>query len=89
MSLRINKMEKRADIVLFSKQGDPLIIVECKAPEVKITQKAFDQAALYNMNMKVEYLVITNGMVHYCARLDHERSTWTFLPDIPVYPFDR
>jgi hypothetical protein len=85
MHLTINGMAKRADIILFSKQGKPLIIVECKSPSVKISQAVFDQAALYNMDMKVQYLLVTNGMVHYCARLDHTAGTWSFLPDIPDY----
>ncbi len=85
MSLKINQMDKRADIVLFSRHGAPLVIVECKAPDVKITQKVFDQAALYNMDMKVEYLIVSNGLVHYCAKLDHQERTWSFLPEIPDY----
>jgi predicted type IV restriction endonuclease len=85
MSLRINRMDKRADIVLFSRHGAPVVIVECKAPDVKITQKVFDQAALYNMDMKVEYLIVSNGLVHYCAKLDHREQTWSFLPEIPDY----
>ncbi len=85
LALTINGMAKRADIILFSRQGKPLIIVECKAPAIKISQKVFDQAALYNMDMKAEYLLVTNGMVHYCARLNHVAGTWNFLPDIPDY----
>ncbi len=85
MPLKINRMEKRADIVLFSKQGTPLIIIECKSPGVKISQKVFDQAALYNMDMKVEYLVVSNGLVHYCAKLDHSNRTWKFLEKIPDF----
>jgi hypothetical protein len=85
LALTINGMVRRADIILFSRQGKPLIIVECKAPAIKISQKVFDQAALYNMDMKAEFLLVTNGMVHYCARLNHVAGTWSFLPDIPDY----
>jgi type I site-specific restriction-modification system R (restriction) subunit len=86
MSLKINRLERRADIVLFSRDGIPLVIAECKSPDIKISQKAFDQAARYNMDMKVEYLVVSNGLVHYCARLDHGRETWEFLREIPCFP---
>ncbi len=86
MSLRINQMERRADIVLFSGQGKPLMIIECKAPGVKISQEAFDQAARYNMEMKVDYLVVSNGLSHYCAELNHSERTWKFIEDIPDYP---
>lgn len=85
MSLKINKMERRADIVLFSRLGKPFMIVECKAPGVKITQNAFDQAARYNMDMKVEYLVVSNGLVHYCALLNHADHSWEFLKEIPGF----
>jgi predicted type IV restriction endonuclease len=85
MSLKINKMERRADIVLFSRLGKPYMIVECKAPGVKVTQGAFDQAARYNMDMKVEYLVVSNGLVHYCARLNHTDHTWEFMKEIPDF----
>ncbi|MGF1587541.1 MAG: type I restriction enzyme HsdR N-terminal domain-containing protein [Bacteroidales bacterium] len=85
MSLKINKMERRADIVLFSRLGKPFMIVECKAPGVKITQNAFDQAARYNMDMKVEYLAVSNGLVHYCARLNHADHSWEFLREIPDF----
>lgn len=85
MSLKINRMERRADIVLFSKLGNPLIIIECKAPGIKISQMVFDQVALYNMDMKVEYLIVSNGLVHYCAKLYHNERRWEFLKQIPDY----
>lgn len=85
MPLKINRLEKRADIVLFSGLGLPMIIVECKAPGVKITQKVFDQAALYNLDLKVEHLIVSNGMVHYCAELNHNERKWKLLPEIPEF----
>ena len=85
MPLRINRMERRADIVLYSIRGKPFMIIECKAPGIKISQKAFDQAARYNMDIKVNYLVVSNGLVHYCARLDHDGGTWEFLREIPDF----
>lgn len=85
MPLRVNRMEKRADIVLFSKKGTPAVIVECKAPSIKISQKVFDQAARYNIDLKVEYLIVSNGMDHYCARLDHKGGSWQFLSEVPDF----
>lgn len=85
MPLRVNRMERRADIILFSKQGTPAVIVECKAPSIKISQKVFDQAARYNIDLKVEYLIVSNGMDHYCARLDHKGGSWQFLSEVPGF----
>ena len=84
-SLRINQHDFRTDIVLFSKTGQPLVVVECKAPEVKISQQVFDQIARYNLALRVDYLVVTNGMMHYCCRFDQQSMTYSFLPEIPDY----
>ena len=84
-SLRINLHDFRTDVVLFSKTGSPLVVVECKAPEVKISQLVFDQIARYNLNLRVCYLVVTNGLVHYCCKFDQQELSYTFLPEIPDY----
>lgn len=84
-SLRMNQRDFRTDIVLFSKSGNPLIVVECKAPEVKISQQVFDQIARYNLDLRVSYLIVTNGLTHYCCRFDQEQLSYTFLPEIPDY----
>ncbi len=84
-SLRINQRDFRTDIVLFSKSGSPLVVVECKAPEVKISQQVFDQIARYNLDLRVSYLIVTNGLTHYCCKFDQELLTYTFLPQIPDY----
>ncbi len=84
-SLRINQHDFRTDIVLFSKTGQPLVVVECKALEVKISQQVFDQIARYNLALRVDYLVVTNGMMHYCCRFDQQSMTYSFLPEIPDY----
>ena len=84
-SLRINQRDFRTDIVLFSKSGNPLVVVECKAPEVKISQQVFDQIARYNLDLRVSYLIVTNGLTHYCCRFDQLQLTYTFLPEIPDY----
>jgi len=84
-SIRMNQRDFRTDIVLFSKSGNPLIVVECKAPEVKISQQVFDQIARYNLDLRVNYLIVTNGLTHYCCRFDQSELSYTFLPEIPDY----
>jgi len=84
-SLKMNQRDFRTDIVLFSKSGSPLVVVECKAPEVKISQLVFDQIARYNLDLRVSYLIVTNGLTHYCCRFDQEQLSYTFLPEIPDY----
>ena len=84
-SLRINQRDFRTDIVLFSKSGMPLVVVECKAPEEKITQQVFDQIARYNLDLRVSYLIVTNGLMHYCCKFEQEQLSYTFLPEIPDY----
>ena len=84
-TLRMNQRDFRTDILLFSKLGSPLIVVECKAPGIKISQQAFDQIARYNLDLRVSYLIVTNGMAHYCCRFDQSQLSYTFLPEIPDY----
>ena len=81
-----NKRNKRSDVVVYNTTGNPVLIVECKAPEIKINQEVFHQVAAYNMTLKVGLLVVTNGMQHFCCRIDHELKTYAFLPDIPPWP---
>ena len=80
-----NTMTRRPDILLYNNKGMPLLIVECKAPEVEISQDAFDQIARYNSVIRAPYLVVTNGMKHYCCKMDHESNSYRFLEDIPEY----
>jgi hypothetical protein len=84
-SLKINQRDFRADVVIFSKIGNPLVVVECKAPEVKINQQVFDQIARYNMEFQVEYLIVTNGLSHYCCRINKIEGFYAFLPEMPDY----
>ncbi|MFH1320438.1 MAG: type I restriction enzyme HsdR N-terminal domain-containing protein [Bacteroidota bacterium] len=77
--------KKRGDIVAYDRSGNPLLITECKSPDIKITQDAFDQAARYNMALKVKYLVVTNGLIHYCCLMDYVKKSYEFLEEIPEY----
>jgi len=83
--LKLNNISKRTDAVVYNKQGEPLLVLEFKAPEVKIDQKVFDQIARYNMKLKVNYLVVSNGMEHFCCVLQHDLNTYQFLKEIPQY----
>ncbi|NBB74738.1 MAG: restriction endonuclease subunit R [Bacteroidetes bacterium] len=78
-------MPRRADIVAFDRQGQPLLIAECKAPAVSVTQETFDQVARYNRVLRVPYLVVTNGHAHYACRIDFDEGAYAFLDDLPGY----
>lgn len=82
--LRVNKLKRRPDIVVFNRNHQPLLVVECKAPSVSITQDTFDQIARYNISLQVQYLVVTNGMEHYCCKIINEKE-YIFLKDIPGF----
>lgn len=82
---KINNLIKRSDILIFDKMGLPNIIVECKAPKIKITQDTFDQIARYNLKIQAKYLIVTNGLEHFFCKLDHENMKYDFLTEIPVY----
>ena len=75
----------RTDIVIYNRNAKPLMIIECKAENIKITQDTFEQIAKYNMVFKVEYLVVTNGLKNYVCKLDYLNKTYAFLKDIPLF----
>lgn len=83
--IKMNRMARRADIVVHDPQGRPVLLVECKAPSVKVDRSTFEQAARYNTVLKVPYLLVTNGLVHYCCRVDLEHGRFEFLPAVPEY----
>jgi len=80
-----NRMQKRSDILVYDRNANPVLMVECKSPDVKISQAVFDQIALYNLKFRVPYLIVTNGMYHYCCRYTEEKRNYIFLEDIPEY----
>ncbi|QBA64097.1 type I restriction enzyme HsdR N-terminal domain-containing protein [Muriicola soli] len=83
--IKVNSLPKRVDIVVFTPQGELEILVECKAPEVKITKNTFDQIARYNMDLRARYLMVTNGINHYFCQMDYNRSAYIFLEELPSY----
>lgn len=84
-SLVLNGLAKRADILVHDAQGLPLLLVECKAPGVGITQRTFEQAARYNSVFRVKWLMITNGVKHYCCAVDHVTSSTSFMDHLPTF----
>ena len=85
MGLTLNNLSRRCDIVAFDNLGKPRVIVECKAATVKITQKTFDQIAAYNLKLQVDYLIVTNGLNHYCCKMNYSDNSYEFLQEIPNY----
>jgi hypothetical protein len=83
--LKLNELQKRADIVIYDNKGQPIVLIECKAPKVKINQEVFEQVARYNIVFKVPYLVVTNGIEHYCAKVDLKENSFEFLQELHVY----
>ncbi|WP_298524750.1 type I restriction enzyme HsdR N-terminal domain-containing protein [uncultured Christiangramia sp.] len=83
--LKIAGLTKRYDVVVFEPEGNIHIIVECKAPKIKITQNTFDQIARYNLSLKANYLMVTNGIEHYFCQMDYEKETYIFLTELPEY----
>lgn len=79
-----NQTTKRTDILVY-KDGKPTVLVECKAPQIKLTQSALDQASRYNLHYKANYIFISNGLVHYCAKTNAEKPKLTFLKELPKY----
>ena len=83
--LRLGEKHLRCDSLLYNKVLQPLMIIEYKAPTVAITQRVFDQITVYNMLLHVDYLVISNGLQHYCCRMHYDSRSYEFLRDIPAY----
>lgn len=81
----VNDQPQRADVVVYDRQGEPLLLVECKAPGSAIGQATFDQSARYNEVLGAPFLVVTNGLDHYACRIDLEARTVAFLDDLPSY----
>ena len=83
--VKLNGTSKRCDTVAYNRFLAPLVIVEYKAPTVSITNAVFDQIARYNMVLHVEYLIVSNGLNHYCCKIDYNNQTYVFLNGIPGY----
>ncbi|GAB6120642.1 type I restriction enzyme HsdR N-terminal domain-containing protein [Dysgonomonas termitidis] len=85
IQINLNNQKRRCDSVVYDKTISPLVIVEYKSPDVEITQAVFDQIVRYNIVLKVKYLIVSNGLSHYCCRMDYSTQTFEYLADIPTY----
>lgn len=85
VALKVGEKLLRADTVLYDSRLRPRMVIEYKAPHVAITQAVFDQIATYNLLLRVDYLVVSNGLSHYCCRMDYEGRQYRYLQDIPLY----
>lgn len=83
--LKINRMLKRFDAVVYANNGQPVMLLEFKSPEIKLEQKVFDQIASYNLKLKVDYLMVSNGIIHFCCKINDEQSKYEFMDKIPPY----
>ncbi len=84
--LLVNGRDRRFDLLVYDHQVKPFLLVECKAPEVKISQDVFEQIARYNMALKVPYLMVTNGLHSYCCQIDYQTQSFQFLDQLPAFP---
>lgn len=85
IGIEVNGTRKRCDTVVFDRTGAPMMIVEFKAPEVKISQQTFDQIVRYNLTLRARLLVVSNGVNHYCCVVDYQNNSYRFLPQIPDF----
>ena len=83
--LVLNQLQKRSDILVYNTAGEKLMLIECKAPKVKITQSVFDQAARYNSIHQARWIVLTNGLQHVYAKMDLEKGSFNFAEEMPEY----
>jgi hypothetical protein len=84
-SLTYNKLQKRSDILIHDREGRPWMLVECKAPNIKLTQHAFNQVSVYNMTIGARFVAVTNGMVQYCFEAANENNSIAFLERFPEF----
>ncbi|MBR6590463.1 MAG: type I restriction enzyme HsdR N-terminal domain-containing protein [Bacteroidaceae bacterium] len=85
VALTLNGTSRRCDTVLYDRTLSPCMIIEYKAPHIPITQKVFDQISRYNLVFRVDYLIVSNGLSHYCCRMDYDHQSYEFLKDVPEY----
>jgi type I site-specific restriction endonuclease len=84
-SLKQNGRARRSDIVCYHSNKSPILLVECKAPEVKITQEAFDQISRYNIAYRVPLLLVSNGINHFVCKVNFNDQTTSYLREVPNY----
>jgi hypothetical protein len=83
--VKLNSLNKRCDTIVYNNRLDPLMIIEYKEPNIAITQQVFDQIVRYNIVLRVRYLIVSNGMNHYCCKMDYDNMTFEYLVEVPDY----
>ncbi|MCF6356479.1 MAG: type I restriction enzyme HsdR N-terminal domain-containing protein [Draconibacterium sp.] len=83
--IKVNGKQRRFDLLIYSRNGQPYLIVEFKAPNVKISQDAFDQVVRYNMALRVEKVIVSNGLQHFACQIDYIKNSFVYLPEIPEF----
>ena len=85
VELKVGEKKLRCDTLLYNRDLKPRMIIEYKAPTIQLQQKTFDQISAYNLLLKVDYLVISNGLQHYCCKMDYTQQRYSFLEQLPDY----
>ena len=85
VELKAGEKRLRCDTLLYTADTHPRMIIEYKAPTIQIQQKTFDQISAYNLLLKVDYLIVSNGLQHHCCKMDYDTRSYTFLEGIPDY----
>ncbi len=83
--IKVNDLSKRYDVIVYQPNGEIFLLIECKAPEIKIAQETFNQIARYNLTLKANYLMVTNGVNHYFCEMDFENEKYNFLKELPEF----
>ena len=83
--LRYNQLARRSDVLVHDRDGAPFMVVECKAPTVRLSSRAFEQVAVYGQSLRARYLTVTNGLDHYCCRMDYATGTYAFQAALPEF----
>lgn len=84
--LKYNQLQKRTDLVVWDKEGNPYLLIECKAPQIKLTQKTIEQACVYNKQLQIKFLILTNGIKHICLAWKEKSQNFDQLKDFPEPP---
>ncbi len=83
--LTVLSSKRRFDLVIYDKNAKPKILIECKAPNIKITQKTFDQIAKYNLAIQADFLLVSNGIETFCCEMNYQNQSFTFIDKIPDF----
>ena len=85
--LKVNQLSRRYDALIYNRKGEAVLLIECKAPSVTVKQEVFDQILAYNREIKASHLLVSNGLKHFCCRIDPDSKQYVFLKEIPDFEF--